>query len=266
MILIDSIDFGKDNSQQSQWDWLPLELNANCKMILSITSNAPDPEQNTASEGDLQSLLVHGVATSSFRRVKEFDDSQWKSALVSCRVDWRERTLIFGGGYECMPALTEPWSKSTCAENDCSPFHVKVLRWLQWMNASATAVQPQSGLQPEMFIFQFLLESSQFSTDHCEFLLLLVVLSKWGIRETDCLEIFQTLTKMDALNTYKVWSRFCWLLSPWLQIINGHFRITERRLRDLILEKYQSQYYKVHKAIRDHYERKELCLNAEKNM
>lgn len=266
VILIDSIDNVCKHSQD-QWNWLPLELNANCKIILSITThlnNQKDDIENT----ELQSLLNYGLTMKSCFRINELTERHWQNALSSSLSnDWRNQEVTTSrnanGGYECLPMLTDEWLRLNSGNSDRTPFHAKALRWLQWMNATPNTL-PQ--IPNEVFMLQVLLESSQFSTDHCEFFLLLVVLSKWGIKECDCLEIFQMLTKMDAVNSYKVWSRFCWLLGPWLQILNGNVCITENRLCKVILEKYQEKCYKIHKATRDHYERKELNLNQENTM
>lgn len=287
MLLVDAIDnvnkYGQyqgvnmEAGTRDKWCWLPCSLNRNTKIILTMTTNLTE-QQTEVDDPALQSLLQHEIAATSFLRLGQFSERLWQDAKTSTCNDWRDQALTASGGgaggYECLPVLTDEWLKTTSGDDDRTPFHAKALRWLQWMNATPGArprmpsdtASGRSQLQPEVLMLQFLLESSQFSTDHCEFLLLLVALSKWGIQECDCLEIFQLLTKMDATSTYKVWSRFCWLLAPWLQIIDGHMSLRDRRLRDMILSKYQSKCYKIHKAIRDHYDRKQTFLNKDRTM
>lgn len=281
VILIDSINtvckhYQNNSKVMDQWNWLPLELNANCKIILTLTTTLTNQEDIVEDTG-LRTLLDYGLTIKSCIQICEFTEIHWQNAISSSPNDWQNQGLTAtgnaSGGFECLPMLTDEWLRLTLLP-DRTPFYVKVLRWLQWMNVTPNTlsqtpddtVSGKNGVYQEVFMLQVLLESSQFSTDHCEFFLLLIVLSKWGIKECDCLEIFQMLTKMDAVNSYKVWSRFCWLLAPWLQISNGNVCITEKRLRKVILEKYQGKCYKIHKASRDHYERKELYFNEENTM
>jgi len=100
------------------------------------------------------------------------------------------------------------------------------------------------------------LKSQPKTADQVELLLLIVRLSPWGIRESDCLGVFQKMTQLEAQVAFKVWSKFCWLMGPMLLGLKN-IRIADRSFGRAVLARYAQKQWLVHEALRDYFDRQD---------
>uniref|UniRef100_A0A1A9WXH2 WD_REPEATS_REGION domain-containing protein n=1 Tax=Glossina brevipalpis TaxID=37001 RepID=A0A1A9WXH2_9MUSC len=232
LIIIDSVDDLLDKGHDLTW--LPLKLKNMCKIILTVT------ERTDNSEKLLDKFMEHGVPQKCFIQMKQFTDRQWNDILCS------------GGGdfYVANRAIKMPdeWKHL----HGRTPFHAKSLWWLAWLGCTSIDMNDISEVLHK--VLQVL--ETKFSSDYVELLLLIVSLSEWGIRESDCIQILQRLTKLDAQAVFYVWSRFCWLMGPMLVCMRT-IKIADTNFRMAILEKYKKNQSFVHKAIRDYFNTKD---------
>uniref|UniRef100_A0A1B0BJ75 AAA+ ATPase domain-containing protein n=1 Tax=Glossina palpalis gambiensis TaxID=67801 RepID=A0A1B0BJ75_9MUSC len=241
IIIIDSVDelLGED----IDLTWLPFKLKNMCKVILTVT------ERTDKYEKLLHKLTEYGLSQKCFINMKQFTDRQWNDILCS------------GGGdfYVANRAIKMPdeWKNL----HGRTPFHAKSLWWMAWLGCTSTSMNDISEVLHK--VLQVL--ETKFSSDHAELLLLIVSLSEWGIRESDCIQILQRLTKLDAQAAFNVWSRFCWLMGPMLLCIRN-IKITDTSFRITILEKYKKNQSFVHKAIRDFFDRQDSYFVISKEL
>lgn len=196
----------------------------------------------TETEGNdtwaIKDLLARGIPSTNFIKLKHFNNKQWNDILYS------------GGGDFYVPngalRLPEEWKTL----NGKTPFHAKALWWLAWLGHTSIESSNISDILEKMFTT---LESKFISKD-VELLLLIISLCNWGIRESDCLAIFYCESKGDAQATFRIWSKFCWIMGPMLLYLNN-IRIADKIFRDAILNRFKSKKKLVHKMISDYFEK-----------
>uniref|UniRef100_A0A1I8N5J7 Uncharacterized protein n=1 Tax=Musca domestica TaxID=7370 RepID=A0A1I8N5J7_MUSDO len=231
VIIIDSVD---DIMNETNLSWLPIKLSSTCKIILTLTEN------NYEKNSTLDKLSEAGIPHKCFVKMKQFSSRQWQDILSS------------GGGefYAANGAIKMPneWKML----HGKTPFHAKSLWWLAWLgHTSVTIVNIAEMLDKLLQVIE-----SKFSNDYAEILMLMISLSQWGIRETDCVDIFQRATQMDAHAAFRIWSKFCWLLGPMLLNVRN-IRIADKSLRNAIMHKYKHKHAHVHQIIREFFDRQE---------
>lgn len=220
--------------EQPDMDWLPINLNSACKIILTLTEN--NNEHNTI----VDKLVEMEIPGKCFVKMKQFSARQWQDILSS------------GGGdfYAANGAIKMPneWKML----NGKTPFHAKSLWWLAWLGHTSITMTDISEMLDK--ILQVI--ESKFSNDHAEILMLILSLSHWGMQEGDCIEIFQRMTQNDTQAAFRIWSKFCWLLGPMLLTVRN-IRITDKSLRNAILIKYRCKHASVHQIMREFYDRQD---------
>ncbi|XP_073824687.1 uncharacterized protein [Musca autumnalis] len=231
VIIIDSVD---DIISEINMDWLPIKLTPTCKIILTLT------EDNNERNPILNKLGETGIPHKCFVKMKQFSTRQWQDILSS------------GGGefYATNGAIKMPdeWKML----QGKTPFHAKSLWWLAWLGHTSVTIANIS----EMLDKLLQVIESKFSSDYAEILMLMISLSQWGIRESDCVDIFQRSTQLDAHAAFRIWSKFCWLLGPMLFTVRN-IRIADKSLRNAIMRKYKHKHAHVHQIIREFYDRQE---------
>ncbi|XP_030376697.1 uncharacterized protein LOC115625696 [Scaptodrosophila lebanonensis] len=242
VLIIDGVD---ELLRGSSLDWLPLQLGSTTKLILTVTEPQQQQHQtdgtNENEDANMLSALAQlGIPTRCFLRMKQFTERQWHDILSS------------GGGdfYAANGALKLPeeW-KSLHGK---TPFHAKSLWWLAWLGHVAIPITEIGDISAK--ILQVL--ETKFAADQVELLLLIVTLSPWGIRESDCLGVFQKMTQLEAQVAFKIWSKFCWLMGPMLLGLKN-IRIADKSFGLAVLAKYAQKQWLVHEAMRDYFDRQE---------
>ncbi|XP_059220642.1 uncharacterized protein LOC106089892 isoform X2 [Stomoxys calcitrans] len=237
VLILDSVD---DIMDEVNVDWLPLNLNGTCKVILTLTENE---EKNPI----IQILEDKGIPSKCFIKMKQFSTRQWQDVLST------------GGGdyYAANGAIKIPQEWKIL--NGKTPFHAKSLWWLAWLGHSSIIM---TNIKEMMETILQVIES-KFSNDNAEILMLILAVSQWGIRECDCIDIFQKTIQTDSKAAFRIWSRFCWLMGPMLITIRN-IRIADKQLRHAILSKYQHKHAQIHQIIRDFYDRQDACFQHSK--
>lgn len=243
VLIIDGLD---ELQCDETFDWLPLQLGSSGKLILTVsdTEEADDAAGGGNGGGEsfdmLAALAQLGIPQRCFLRLRQFTERQWHDILSS------------GGGdfYAANGALKLPddW-KSLHGK---TPYHAKSLWWLAWLGHVAQPISEIGDISSK--ILQVL--ETKFATDQVELLLLIVRLSPWGIRESDCLGVFQKMTQLEAQVAFKVWSKFCWLMGPMLLGLRN-IRIADRSFGRAVLARYAQKQWLVHEALRDYFDRQE---------
>ncbi|KAM7353853.1 uncharacterized protein ACRADG_005773 isoform 2-T5 [Cochliomyia hominivorax] len=240
VIIIDSID---DIMDGCNIDWLPINLSSMCKIILTLTEN------NNAENPLIEKLIEMGIPNKCFIKMKQFSERQWQDILSS------------GGGdfYAANGAIKMPveWKML----HGKTPFHAKSLWWLAWLGHTSIAMTDMSEMLDK--ILQVI--ESKFSSDHAEIMMLILSLSEWGIRESDCIDIFHRISQIDAHVAFRIWSKFCWLMGPMLLTIRN-IRIADKSFRNAILTKYKSKHAHVHQIIREYFDRQENYFTSPKEI
>ncbi|XP_061399057.1 uncharacterized protein LOC133334745 [Musca vetustissima] len=231
VIIIDSVD---DIIYDTNINWLPLKLSLTCKIILTLTEN------NNEKTSIINTLGDAGIPHKCFIKMKQFSSRQWQDILSS------------GGGefYAANGAIKMPdeWKML----NGKTPFHAKSLWWLAWLGHTSVVIANITEMVDKMLeVFE-----SKFPNDYAEILMLIISLSQWGIRESDCVEIFQRTAQLDAHAAFRIWSKFCWLLGPMLLTVRN-IRIADKEFRNVIMHKYKHKHAHVHQSIREFYDRQE---------
>ncbi|XP_064539174.1 uncharacterized protein LOC135428962 [Drosophila montana] len=225
-------------------DWLPMQLGSCGKLILTV-SEREDEDTSGDSFDMLAALAQLGIPQRCFLRLRQFTERQWHDILSS------------GGGdfYAANGALKLPddW-KSLHGK---TPYHAKSLWWLAWLGHVSQPISEIGDISSK--ILQVL--ESKFAADQVELLLLIVRLSPWGIRESDCLGVFQKITQLEAQVVFKIWSKFCWLMGPMLLGLKN-IRIADRSFGRAVLARYAQKQWLVHEALRDYFDRQDSEFKA----
>ncbi|XP_023296388.2 uncharacterized protein LOC111679120 [Lucilia cuprina] len=231
VIIIDSVD---DIMDGINLEWLPINLSNMCKIILTLTEN--NNEENPL----IEKLIETGIPNRCFIKMKQFSERQWQDILSS------------GGGdfYAANGAIKMPQEWKML--HGKTPFHAKSLWWLAWLGHTSISMTDISEMLGK--ILQVM--ESKFSSDHSEIMMLILSLSEWGIRESDCIDIFHRISQIDAQVAFRVWSKFCWLMGPMLLTIRN-IRIADKSFRNAILSRYKSKHAHVHQIIREYFDRQE---------
>ncbi|EDW37140.1 GL26082 [Drosophila persimilis] len=241
VLIIDGVD---ELQRDAALDWLPLQL-GNSKLILTVSEleaeqKGEEAEQDEDSFDMLGALAQLGIPQRCFLRLRQFTERQWHDILSS------------GGGdfYAANGALKLPdeW-KSLHGK---TPYHAKSLWWLAWLGHVAQPISEIGDISSR--ILQVL--ETKFAADQVELLLLIVRLSPWGIRESDCLGVFQKMTQLEAQVAFKIWSKFCWLMGPMLLGLKN-IRIADRSFGRAVLARYAQKQWLVHEALRDYFDRQD---------
>lgn len=227
-----------DITQDETLNWLPLHLNSTSKVILTITE--ADNKEETPM---LTNLCELGIPNKCFIKMKQFTERQWNDILSS-------------GGSEFYASngalkLPDEWKLL----RGKTPLHAKSLWWLAWLSHMSISITDISDVLDKML--QIL--ESKFQTEHVELMLLIVTVSEWGIRESDCLGIFQKQTQLEAQVAFKIWSKFCWLMGPMLLFLKN-IRIADKTFRNAVFKRYTHKRWLVHKTIRDYFDRQQSIL------
>lgn len=241
VLIIDGLD---ELQRDDALDWLPMQLGSCGKLILTVSDNEEEDVSSAGVDGDtfdmLAALAQLGIPQRCFLRLRQFTERQWHDILSS------------GGGdfYAANGALKLPddW-KSLHGK---TPYHAKSLWWLAWLGHVAQPISEIGDISSK--ILQVL--ESKFTADQVELLLLIVRLSPWGIRESDCLGVFQKITQLEAQVAFKIWSKFCWLMGPMLLSLKN-IRIADRSFGRAILARYAQKQWLVHEALRDYFDRQD---------
>ncbi|XP_033167496.1 uncharacterized protein LOC117145803 [Drosophila mauritiana] len=241
VLIIDGVD---ELQRDELLDWLPQQLGS-AKMILTVSELADEGDDVDGTEaGDsfdmLAALAQLGIPQRCFLRLRQFTERQWHDILSS------------GGGdfYAANGALKLPDDWKTL--HGKTPYHAKSLWWLAWLGHVAQPISEIGDISSR--ILQVL--ESKFATDQVELLLLIVRLSPWGIRESDCLGVFQKMTQLEAQVAFKVWSKFCWLMGPMLLGLKN-IRIADKSFGRAVLARYAQKQWLVHEALRDYFDRQD---------
>ncbi|KAH8412249.1 hypothetical protein KR009_000806 [Drosophila setifemur] len=240
VLIIDGLD---ELQREEALDWLPQQL-GNSKLILTASELAEAEGEDADSGADsfdmLAALAQLGIPTRCFLRLRQFTERQWHDILSS------------GGGdfYAANGALKLPddWKML----HGKTPYHAKSLWWLAWLGQVAQPISEIGDISGR--ILQVL--ESKFAADQVELLLLIVRLSPWGIRESDCLGVFQKMTQLEAQVAFKIWSKFCWLMGPMLLGLKN-IRIADRSFGRAVLARYAQKQWLVHEALRDYFDRQD---------
>ncbi|XP_054743160.1 uncharacterized protein LOC129247842 [Anastrepha obliqua] len=235
VIIIDSLD---EILFEANLDWLPVNLNSTSKVILTVTDT-----DNKEESPILKNLSDLGIPNKCFIKMKQFTERQWNDILSS------------GGSefYASNGALKLPEEWKTLRGK--TPLHAKSLWWLAWLSHMSISITDISDVLDKML--QIL--ETKLQTEHVEMMLLIVAVSDWGIRESDCLGIFQKQAKLEAQAAFKIWSKFCWLMGPMLLVLKN-IRIADKSFRDAVFKRYTYKRWLVHKSIRDYFDRQESIL------
>ncbi|XP_068150594.1 uncharacterized protein [Drosophila tropicalis] len=242
VLIIDGID---ELQRDATLDWLPLQLGSLGKLILTVSEledvgDGDTTNSDTDSFDMLAALAQLGIPPRCFLRLRQFTERQWHDILSS------------GGGdfYAANGALKLPdeWK----GLHGKTPYHAKSLWWLAWLGHVSQPISDIGDISSK--ILQAL--ETKFATDQVELLLLIVRLSPWGIRESDCLGVFQKITQLEAQVAFKVWSKFCWLMGPMLLGLKN-IRIADRSFGRAVLARYAQKQWLVHEALRDYFDRQD---------
>ncbi|EDV32030.1 uncharacterized protein Dana_GF14243 [Drosophila ananassae] len=239
VLIVDGVD---ELQREETLEWLPQQL-GNSKIILTVSELEEERDDADASGNSvdmLAALAQLGIPQRCFLRLRQFTERQWHDILSS------------GGGdfYAANGALKLPDEWKTL--HGKTPYHAKSLWWLAWLGHVAQPISEIGDISGR--ILQVL--ESKFATDQVELLLLIVRLSPWGIRESDCLGVFQKMTQLEAQVAFKIWSKFCWLMGPMLLGLKN-IRIADRSFGFAVLARYAQKQWLVHEALRDYFDRQD---------
>ncbi|XP_075151696.1 NACHT domain- and WD repeat-containing protein 1 [Haematobia irritans] len=239
VIVIDSID---DIRDAENIDWIPVNLNGICKIILTLTEN------NDVESCIINKLEAKGIPKKYFLKMKQYSTRQWQDILST------------GGGdfYSANSAIKMPQEWKLL--NGSTPFHAKSFWWLAWLgHNSVTMTDITETLDKILQVIE-----SKFPNDYAEILLLILAVSQWGFRESHCIEIFQRITNTDSYTAYRQWSKFCWLMGPMIINIRS-LKIMDKSLRNAILAKYRYKHAQIHRIIREFYDRQDSYISQAKH-
>lgn len=228
----------------ADFDWLPVNLSNSCKIILTVTE-----DDKVDDRGLISKLTEAGVPGRCFIKMKQFTERQWQDILSA------------GGGdfYATNGAIKMPneWKML----RGKTPFHAKSLWWLAWLGYTTI---PMTDISEVLGNILQVMES-KFSTEHAETMLLMLALSEWGVRESDCVNIFHRTSQMDAQEAFRIWSKFCWLMGPMLLSIRN-IRIADKTLRNAILTQYRHRHAHVHQVMREYFDRQDNYFTCPKDI
>ncbi|XP_053690516.1 uncharacterized protein LOC128739141 [Sabethes cyaneus] len=235
-ILIDSVDSLRD---LNDFEWLPLELLENVKLILTVTASytGQDFSQLGADDVILKRLNEKIVSSDSLLHLTPFTQEQW------------EDVLCFGGGdiYSANGALQLPdnWKKSS----EKSSVQAKILWWLAWLGATDITDTSVSHISEKVFM---ILEE-KFTSAITRFTISLLLAAREGLLETEIITLIRNSNLVTG-STTKLWTHFCWKMGP-LLLHNKNIIIVDRTLREVANRRYERDIKGAHKVLYDFFEK-----------
>uniref|UniRef100_A0A0K8TLW2 Putative wd40 domain protein n=1 Tax=Tabanus bromius TaxID=304241 RepID=A0A0K8TLW2_TABBR len=238
IIVIDSIE--TVNGLESL-EWLPSQLSANVKIVL--TANHDEADENSKGKWLIEELKKLKVPKENLVELAKFSDEQWRDVLS------------FGGGdfYAANGALQLPESWRNSSEK--IPLQAKILWWLAWLGSFEI---PDTKL-PTIINKVFETIESKFSPEIVGFLLSMLVASKNGLPESDLIALFIESQTVKDCSPARLWLRFCWLMGPML-LHNDLINIMDKKLRSAALERYSTQVKEANRILSDYFKKQELTL------
>ncbi|XP_055540226.1 uncharacterized protein LOC129726948 [Wyeomyia smithii] len=235
-ILIDSVDSLRDIND---FEWLPVELLENVKLVLTVTVNctSQDPNRFEADDVILKRLNEKIDSTDSLLYLTPFTQEQW------------EDVLCFGGGdiYSANGALQLPdnWKKS----GEKSSVQAKILWWLAWLGATDITDTSVSHISEKVFI---ILEE-KFASPVTRFIISMLLAAREGLLETEIITLIRNSNLVSG-STTKLWTHFCWKMGP-LLLHNKNIVIVDKTLREVASKRYEQDIKSAHKILYDFFDK-----------
>lgn len=205
----------------------------NVKIILTISSNTHFEENET-----LQKLKQKLIPNESFVNLIKFSKEQWDDILNN------------GGGefYAANGALQLPVEWKSCDER--TPIQAKILWWLAWQGIRELENTQLSTILDKFFET---IENQFTSPEYVKFFLTLLTVSPMGIKEIDCINIFQIKMKhLDYITSFRIWSNFSWLMGPMLVHMN-QISVIDRIIRLEVLKRFKTLENEIHKLVVEYF-------------
>ncbi|KAK9511267.1 hypothetical protein O3M35_005854 [Rhynocoris fuscipes] len=226
LVIIDGIDQFREFGE-NDCSWIPKNVPVNCKLVLSCT------DKNTLF---LDSIKKHLESTEAkFISIPDLEKSERESILMSSILEYNHS--VNPKVHDCV----------LNAVNTCTlPLYIKAVAWqTTWCNEYGVELEIKSDLDSQLECMLKQLEVI-FGEEQVEKAFALICCAKWGVQDSEMIDILSSDTHFHTSTTYLPWAGAClfWAkftrhLMPFLSWLDDK----TLRVRDAALYRICSQRY-----------------------
>ncbi|XP_073986625.1 NACHT domain- and WD repeat-containing protein 1 isoform X1 [Rhodnius prolixus] len=229
LVIIDAIDQFRDFGENCA-SWIPSNVPVNCKLVLSCT------EKNSVF---LDSIKKHLESTDAkFISIPDLEKSERESILMSSILEYNHS--INPKVHDCI----------LNAVNTCTlPLYIKAVAWqTTWCNEYSIDLEIKSDLDSQLETILQQLEII-FGKEQVEKIFALICCAKWGVQDSEVIDILSSDPHFHTSTTYLPWAGAClfWAkftrhLLPFLAWIDDRtLRLRDAALLRVCLKRYEKK-------------------------
>ncbi|XP_014258640.1 NACHT domain- and WD repeat-containing protein 1 [Cimex lectularius] len=223
-VIIDGLDHFRDFGRQELF-WVPKILPEGCKLVLSLSDKKMvDELKETLKDSD-----------ANFIEIPNLDKSERDSILMSS-------ILEYNHSYN-------PEVKNTLPESCTLPLHIKAVAWqVTWSKEYNLSLAPKNQLREQLDDMLEQLETI-FGKEKIEKALCLLIGSKYGLQDSEMLDVLSSDETFHTSTTYLPWAGSClfWSkitrhLGPFLEWSDSKtLKIRDKTLTQVCLDRYNGR-------------------------